>query len=434
MKRRELIKLLSASGVLLANPFGLSAPVAAAECHADHSLWVTIAAKGAWDPASLFDPKGDVDITGSGPVNSYAATDIRHYGNIAMSPYVLDRDNDRFEPFFSRHYSDILIINGIETGTNNHLTGEKHMWTGRIDDFYPCFAASVASSRNTTLPLAFLSSGYYDRTGGLVAKSRLSANPTSLFEIAQPNKAYPLDPKRHTQSYYDQAIFNTVQQAQNEKLKRQMAQETLPNKLQSMQMLRQARLGTSQLSDLFSKLPDELDDSSNPFLKQIQVCCASFAAGLSSTANLEIGQFDSHIHHDQIHYTNAARLFNTIEFLLQEAERQGIRERLNIVVGSDFGRTPWYNAQGGKDHWSTTSMMFLGPLFRGNRVLGATDDAMVAQKVNTTTFAPDDHGIIITPRLINHQLRRLACVLDSIEDKYPLALSDAELNADSLFI
>lgn len=432
MNRRELLKLLGASGLVIANPLALTSSSASAAC-AESELWLTVAARGGWDPASLFDPKGEVDITGSGPVNHFTTAEIRNYGNIGVSPYIIDPSNDRFANFFSQYASEILVINGIETSTNNHLTGEKHMWTGRIDDYYPCFAACVAGSSDTTIPLAFLSSGYYDRTGGLVAKSLLSADPTSLLEIAQPNKVYPLDSSRDQQTYFDDTIFNTVQNAQQARLDRLIAKEVLPKRKRSMEMLRNARIGRSQLSQLISRLPATLDDSANPFIKQAEVCCAAFSAGLATTANLEIGEFDSHVDHDNMHYENAARLLETVDFIIQEAERQGIRERLNIVIGSDFGRTPWYNSKGGKDHWSSTGMIAMGPSIRGNRVIGATDDAMMAQKINPSSLAIDPDGILITPGLLNYQLRQLACVSNDIIDKFPLQLTAAELAASPIF-
>ena len=66
----------------------------------------------------------------------------------------------------------------------------------------------------------------------------------------------------------------------------------------------------------------------------------------------------------------------------QEAERLGIADRFNIIVGSDFARTPWYNDGNGKDHWSIGSMMFMGSDIQGGRVIGGTDNGQLPLAVN----------------------------------------------------
>jgi hypothetical protein len=53
-----------------------------------------------------------------------------------------------------------------------------------------------------------------------------------------------------------------------------------------------------------------------------------------------------------------------------------------IIMGSDFGRTPGYNDGNGKDHWSTTSMLFMGQGIRGNTVIGETTESHEAYGIN----------------------------------------------------
>jgi len=432
MHRRHFLKLLSATGLTCSLP-ALNYNLAhAANCEQDQ-FWVTIAAKGAWDTTMLFDPKGDIDPYGRGYVNnSYTRSQINQFGNLSIAPFMPEQDNDPYTAFFEKYYRELLIINGIETSTNNHKSGEKYVWSGKLDKIYPCFGATVAGTRDIALPLAFLSAGSYDRTESLVAKSTLDNNPVSLLEITQPNRVKPTD-ATNQDLYYDENIFQAIQDAQNARLERLMANETLPNRLKSMQQLQTARSGIPQLKQLLDRLPESLDDSDNRLLRQSQVVTVAFATGLCSSANLVLSGFDSHSNNDQLQYDITPSLLEAIDFLLIEAERQGIRDRLNIIVGSDFGRTPWYNNKNGKDHWSTTGMMFIGPQFQGNRVIGSTDDACTAQKVNPTTLQPDENGITITPELIQHQLRQAACVASSIQEEFPMELDQAQLNASYLF-
>jgi uncharacterized protein (DUF1501 family) len=87
-----------------------------------------------------------------------------------------------------------------------------------------------------------------------------------------------------------------------------------------------------------------------------------------------------------------------------------------LTVGSDFGRTPYYNAGGGKDHWPIGSALFIqqGASW-GNRVVGATDEGHNALNVNSATLAQDSSaaGVRIEPKHLQQTMRELAGVAQS---------------------
>ena len=99
-------------------------------------------------------------------------------------------------------------------------------------------------------------------------------------------------------------------------------------------------------------------------------------------------------------------------YVMDEAERQGIADKVIVLVGSEFGRTPYYNEDLGKDHWPITSMMLMGPGITGGRVIGGTDDEFLARTVDPVTLALDPSGVHITPAHINAALRELAGIAD----------------------
>ena len=117
-----------------------------------------------------------------------------------------------------------------------------------------------------------------------------------------------------------------------------------------------------------------------------------------------------------------------MDFLITEAEAAGIGDRVVVVVGSDFGRTPGYNDGNGKDHWSVTSMMLLGAGIRGNRVIGTTDERHRPLTVNPQTLATDPNGIRIKPVHVHRALRRLAGIeTGGPADRFPIAGEDLPL-------
>ena len=92
-----------------------------------------------------------------------------------------------------------------------------------------------------------------------------------------------------------------------------------------------------------------------------------------------IGGFDTHGNHDGAHLPQMGNLLLGVDLIAQEIAKAGLTDKVVIAVGSDFGRTPAYNAGNGKDHWNITSMMFIGPGITGNRVVGGTDDGFKAK-------------------------------------------------------
>ena len=92
-----------------------------------------------------------------------------------------------------------------------------------------------------------------------------------------------------------------------------------------------------------------------------------------------------------------------------------------FMVGSDFGRTTFYKARNvqdipyadsGKDHHSVTSwmsMMWSGQLDRGLRIIGESDDRVIARGLTQDLRpVPADQGVVLTPGIIHNELRRVA--------------------------
>ena len=105
---------------------------------------------------------------------------------------------------------------------------------------------------------------------------------------------------------------------------------------------------------------------------------------------------------------------NSLEMTLHdswvEAERQGVADKVVVVVGSDFGRTPGYNMNNGKDHWSVTSMVLMGPGIQGNRVIGGTTQRHGLLSVDPTTLQVSEgaDSVRIRPGHVHWALRKVS--------------------------
>ncbi|MFD2230888.1 DUF1501 domain-containing protein [Alkalimarinus sediminis] len=431
MNRRYFLKALAATGMSLSLPI-VSTPLSAA---ADpNRFWVMVNASGGWDPTSLCDPKGNaLRSDGRGPINNFATAAIRTAGNINFAPYadtITAPAEDTLAEFFTRHSGRMQVINGIDTGTNSHSVGSRFVWSGKSDMGNPSLAAMIAASAAPNKAMSYISNGGYDFTDSIVSASRVSGSG-NFSKLAFPNEPSPGNSDR----YYEDGVYDLIQQAQMASLRRQSATEVLAKRRKKLNELLSARSGTDNLDQIVQKLPSPL---SSGLKGQAEMAAAAFASGLSVSANLNVGGFDTHGNHDNRQTSSLDNLLDGVNHLWAELERQGIQDRTTIMIGSDFGRTPFYNGYtrnsgdvtgtGGKDHWNVTSVIVMGAGITGNRVIGGTDDLFNARKVNPSTLAFDDNGILITPAHIHKALRRATGLAGTELDRlYPVAVDDIPL-------
>ena len=177
-------------------------------------------------------------------------------------------------------------------------------------------------------------------------------------------------------------------------------------------------------------LPDDLDNSNVRIRRQSQIAIAAYKAGIAVSANLHMGGFDTHGNHDQNQIPRLEDIMLGMEFVMQEAERQGVADKVVVMVGSDFGRTPGYNDGMGKDHWPITSILLMGAGIQGGRVLGASDD-----RHNPKAIIPGTHEVVddgtpngyrITPANVHKELRSMFGIKPELEAQFPIAV-DADL-------
>jgi hypothetical protein len=404
--RRTFLRLAASAGLSLSLPFAPRAALAEGERYSG-PFWVTIHASGGWDPTLLCDPKGRATADAVDPVNTFLTDDIEEVGPFRVAPIAGHRD------FFEKYRSELLVLNGVDTGTNSHDTGTRHVWSGGLDANMPALSALIAAANEDQLPLPYLTNGGYEVTADLVSATRLPG-VSAVNEIAYPHR---LDPATAGSEIFTSTTIDRIAQARAARLERLTGTESLPRVRGAMGILYQARQGVNDLAELATHLPATLDNSANPLLRQAEVAAASFRAGITVSASLTIGGFDTHGNHDQGHTPRMQMVLAGIDHLLEECDRHGIRDQVIVVVGSDFARTPWYNDTNGKDHWSITSMMLLGPGISGGRVIGGTDGGQLPFMLDSNTLATADTGIRLTPGHVHASLRTLAGIDDN-----PIAL------------
>src|SRR5947208_1512591 len=285
----------------------------------------------------------------------------------------------------------------------------------------PTFAALVAAARGPDCPLAFLTFGNYSATGNLVAMSRVPYLP-SLRKIANADAVEG----NERSPYHDKFALDRIEQALREEHAARAADPRLPRAERGENMLYAAQVNSKALQRVTQYIPAQVPKER--LHQQAEIALASFKAGVCVSANLTIGQFDSHANNDPDQMKLIPEFLAGIAYLVRRAGELKIREQLVVVVQSEMGRTPTYNAGNGKDHWSIGSVMFLGKGIKGDRVIGATDEKQFAVPVDPKTLGlSKEKGVRVRPEHVHEALREYAGIADlPLSKKFPLGVADAE--------
>ena len=418
--RRDFIKMCGLARLGFTVPF--SRESAAGEKKKDEPysgpFYVVFNASGGWDTTYLMDPKG------IGGINRlYKEGDILTKGAHKFAPIKKHAKGGMCnEDFYAEFGDELLTFNGLDYSVNNHSPGARYMATGKLDSLaYPTFAALVAACRGPECPLAFLTFGNYSATGNLVAMSRVPYIQ-SLRRIAN---ADGVDGNERS-PFHDKFALDRIEAALREENASNAAQPRLPRAERGENMLYAAQINSKALERVTQYIPKTIPKER--LGQQAEIALASFKAGVCVSANLTIGQFDSHANNDPDQMKLIPEFLAGIAYFLRRAGELKIREQLVVVVQSEMGRTPNYNTGNGKDHWSIGSALFLGRGIKGNRAIGATDEKQFAVPLDPQTLKLDkEKGIRVRPEHIHEALREHAGVAEHpLAKKFPLGVTEKE--------
>jgi hypothetical protein len=127
---------------------------------------------------------------------------------------------------------------------------------------------------------------------------------------------------------------------------------------------------------------------------QVRLAVEAVAQDLAPVVTVGTGEFDSHTKSEYGgHPAAVIRGFKAVAGIVDGLasralpDGRSLLDVTTVVVTSEFSRTPSKNELGGKHHWPTNAMIFIGKGVRRGpgkapRVFGAVDDNLVAQPIN----------------------------------------------------
>lgn len=395
--RRQFIKALSLSGVALSHP---SFVFAASASPFTGKLVITVQAQGGWDVTHFCDPKENQ--SGSDIITNWSKTEeTRSAGNLRYAPVANNNS------FFERHYDKTLIINGVDSQTNAHSIGETTNWSGRTAAGFPTLTALYSAVYAPQLPMTYLSFGGFSKTANLLRPTMLPYSTSDLQGFLQPN----ID-ANNGNSILDPDIWALIRQLNVSDAQSMLEDETLvAGNRRARAAYLESLTNNEALAEFATTLPNRQEEEAisgdNRLISQAHFALLAFKSGVSATADLHAGGFDSHNDNDLEQIDLLGQLTDGLDYLWDYAEQLGLADRLVVIVGSDFSRTPYYNSGAGKDHWPIGSYMVMEKnATYTNRVIGATDEEQNALGLDTRTFSTSSFsGTKLVPAHIQKALR-----------------------------
>lgn len=326
-----------------------------------------------------------------------------------------------YDAFVCLYADQLRVLNGVDNRTNSHATGTMYADTGSMAMGYPDFSALYAAVKGADRPLAWMSDGGGNSdSAGLVARSE--TGNADYFDILGNPQGGVTD------------VFKTqLDAAAAQRKQMQTQRENLPMREHYQDQLYLVREKGVEFADVATRINNPTDpaeqaidaDANSGRRRHMRVAVAGFATGMASSMQVGFGGFDTHGDHDNRHFTRIRDVLVDLHFLFRALDAYGVRSQTTVIVGSDFGRTPWYNAGNGKDHWSVTSYMLMGNGVNGGTQINATNGLVEAKNVDSSTLAPvESGGIRMTASHVHKKMRDLAGISNE-----PMALEfpiDAE--------
>ena len=370
-------------------------------------LLVTLQLDGGADVTQLCDPKANVP--GEQKINHWADTqDLQQAGNLLYAPVA---NNHRL---FGRFGADMLVINGVDAQTGSHDTGRLYSWTGSNAEGKPSLTAIHAAFNSPEQPLAYCVHGGHSRTANIIDYNRFEGLE-SLKALLKPNI------RLSSGSMRPEAEIAIAQDLVANEVNRILSRPDLtPRQIESLERFRASRETRDSLAVLDELIPppDQFQQEAllyqrgqielrSDLRQQMQSALLVFKSGLGSSADIMLGGFDSHNENDIQQEVLYSHLADALFYFWDYAEELGLADRILLVIGSDFGRTNYYNDGNGKDHWPIGSYMIMeknAPW--GNRVVGLTDELHFAKGIDPQTLKEDPNGVYMTPSHVHKAIQQ----------------------------
>ncbi len=406
LSRRGLLRA-GAGGLGLGLTGGLALPrVGRASVSAADRRFLIVQAVGGWDTSYAlwpFHDNPDVDIEAG-----FEAAEVGGH------PFVESEQTPSVRTFLETWGDRVAGLHGFEIPSITHTRCRRLLLTGgtglQADDFGTILAWHGA--RNNLLPHAVLGGFAYGyEYGSVIERVGNSGQLDTLLEAKDSFRKADVEvtpPHAAVEALVDDLV---VQRAER-MVAGVAAGQPLGRAQSNLDALDRAR-------ELL-ELEDVTLEGSLGVDGQLSLALDLLETGLSRTVTVrhsgaDNGGWDEHI---DIHNTGPhfEHLFTRLDALMMElSTRPGVvgdtlLDEVTVLVASEMGRHPHFNAHGGKHHWTFTSCLLMGAGVRGGQSIGGYGTGALGEKMDFASGELHDSGLVPTCAHLNATLLALGDV------------------------
>ncbi len=346
MNRRQFMKLTSALGLVQFYPLASFSQTAKPTMGADKDIkkfFVLLQGSGGMDVTLGLDPKSHTKSTDQKDIFiEYRPEDIFAKGNIKLGPAAMP---------LKSYADDLAIINGVVMRSDvGHQSLINYMSTGD------------GANNLASLPVEF----------------NIQFNKTIFGVLADTSELLMGQRTSKTTQVSDLISQNGQNAEVNDFLNLHLQSSRYENKVQK------DLLAFAEIKKAIIEKAMQLQNQYEATETQ-SVIAACFLAGQALSAQLDIGSeqgnnenLDTHNSHEGVHLTNQTNVWQTVSdfFKLFKSLPYGgstLFDHTTFMVVSEFSRTPFLNADLGKDHnVFTNSVLLSGYGIKGGQTIGAS--------------------------------------------------------------
>ena len=144
-----------------------------------------------------------------------------------------------------------------------------------------------------------------------------------------------------------------------------------------------------------SKVPaaERAQFGDTPFGRSCLAAIRLISAGVRCV-EVTLGGWDTHVNNHELQAGRVSILDPAFASLIRELKKRDMLDSTMVVCGGEFGRTPWVNPLGGRDHWPHGfSMALAGGGIKGGRVVGETSPDPKRDSKNTMEHIADPRPV-----------------------------------------
>ena len=216
------------------------------------------------------------------------------------------------------------------------------------------------------------------------------------FKVFDPKNSIP-DVKALVKNQRQQNRLNDLRMLDSQFLKSRANNKTLKGSLgnhnleAALRMMSSDQLKAFDVAGLPKSVRDPFGDS--PFGRGCLAAIQLVQAGVRCV-EVTLGGWDTHVNNHELQGNRIKILDPAFASLIRELKQRDLLDTTMVVCGGEFGRTPWVNGLGGRDHWPHGfSLAMAGGGIQGGRVIGETSPTPEKNSKTPSKFLKDANPI-----------------------------------------